>query len=354
MKKRDSMHYTTRSIDGFNAPFNFIISAREAGKSTAIWLDKVYKAFITNNQTSLILRRKTVHITDKYISDIANIINKFTDDNVILNYNKGAKKDGLVDVYIDDKPFITIVSLSADITAVKSTMIPNLRYIIFDEFICNPKFQESYLKGEVDKFKDIYNTYQRESDKLTTYFLGNPYSLFNPYFMNFGIDSRKLHPGAIVFNGKNAVCECYELTDELKSYILEHNPLYKFDDSYTRYAFNGEAINDVNIPLIKQKPNNFKLQLIFKNQEKYIAVFRNNFYLEGEFKYYAEIVSKDFFSKKRDVFVFDFEELVEGSILLDSSDKIRFQKIKDAIRKRLVAFNTIECYYLIVEVYKNI
>lgn len=354
MKKRDSMHYSTRTIDGYNLPFNFIISPREAGKSTAIWLDKVYKAFKEKNQTSLILRRKIVHITDKYIEDIAKIINKFTDDNVILKYNKGAKKDGIIEVYIEKQLFITIVALSSDITAVKSTMIPNLRYIIFDEFICNPKFQESYLKGEYDKFREIYNTYQRESDKLTTYFLGNPYSLFNPYFLAMGVDTSLLKQGAIVSDRKSYVVECYQLTEELKKYILEKNPLYQFDDSYTRYAFNGEAVNDSNIPILNKRPDNFSLMFAFKNQNKYIGVYRNNWFVEGTYRFYAEIVSKDYLSKKRSVFVFDFEELVEGSVLLDINDKIRFQKIKDSIRKRLMAFNSIECYYLVVEIYKNI
>lgn len=348
------MHYSTRTIDGYNLPFNFIISPREAGKSTAIWLDKVYKSFKEKGQTSLILRRKIVHITDKYIEDIAKIINKFTDDNVVFSYNKGAKKDGIIEIRIDKQLFITIIALSSDITAVKSTMIPNLRFIIFDEFICNPKFQESYIKGEFDKFREIYNTYQRESEKLTTYFLGNPYSLFNPYFLNMGVDSSQLKQGAIVSDKKTYVVECYRLTEDLKNYILKKNPLYQFDDSYTRYAFDGEAVNDCNIPILTKRPDNFSLMFAFKNQNKYIAIYKNNWYLEGDYKFYGEIVDKNYLSKKRNIYVFDFEELVEGSVLLDISDKIRFQKIKDAIRKRLFAFQSIECYYLIVEIYKNI
>lgn len=46
MIERDKLHYNTTKIDGYNLPFNFIISEREAGKSTAIVLDKIYKAFI--------------------------------------------------------------------------------------------------------------------------------------------------------------------------------------------------------------------------------------------------------------------------------------------------------------------
>jgi hypothetical protein len=40
--KLDNLHYSFTKIDGYNKPFNFIISEREAGKSTALWL-KIYR-----------------------------------------------------------------------------------------------------------------------------------------------------------------------------------------------------------------------------------------------------------------------------------------------------------------------
>lgn len=354
MKTRDKIHYTTRKIDGYNLPFNFIISEREAGKSTAIWLDKVYKAFREKGQSSIVIRRKVVHITKSYIDDIAKIINKFTDDKVIFSYAISTIKDGIVDIYIGDKFFVRIIALSVDITAVKSQVIIDLAYIIFDEFICNARFGEKYLKDEAIKFNEVFNTFLRESEKLKCYFLGNPYSLFNPYFIFFNVPTSRLHKGAIFSDNKSYVVECYQITEELRAHILAKNPLYQFDNAYTKYAFDGLNVNDQNIIICNERPQNYSLHIIFKVQSKFIAVWRNNTYYLDDMRYYCEFIDIVNVSKRRDIYAFDLDELVEHVVILSRDERIKFQKFKDSIRRREVAFNSIECYYLCEEVYFNL
>lgn len=353
----DNLHIDFREIDGYNKPFNFVISARESGKTTYTILKKIYKKWKEEGRTSLILRRRVVHITAKYIDDFAKIINKFTDDNVVLNYQKGALKEGIVEIYISGKLFITIASLSIEVTALKSLIIPNLKYIVFDEFICNPKFKEKYLDDEVGRFKEVFNTFQRESDDIVCYFLGNPYSLFNPYFLNYGVDTESLKIGSIQ-SGVNYVVWYYKIKKELRDFILARNPLYQFDeDDYSKYALEGIAVNDSHIHVVRPRPDGFSLALIFKIDGKLIAVYRNDDLDYGDyetFRYYISFISQKEISKRRNIFVFDFLEMVNGSVLIDYSDKIRFQKLKDAIRKRDIAVDNISCYYLLCEVYKNI
>ena len=62
MIKRDNIHYSTRKIDGYNLPFNFVISERELGKSTTIILDKIYKPFKERGETTIVIRRNVNHI----------------------------------------------------------------------------------------------------------------------------------------------------------------------------------------------------------------------------------------------------------------------------------------------------
>lgn len=354
MVKRDNIHYNTRKIDGYNLPFNFVISEREAGKSTAIWLDKSYKAFKENGETTLVVRRKVVHITKSYIDDIAKIINKFTDDNVVFSYASSSIDDGIVDISIDGKIFMRIVALSIDITAIKSLVLLNLRYIIFDEFICNIRFKEKYLTNEAMKFMEVYNTFRRESKNLKCYFMGNPYSLYNPYFIFFNVRTRDLKRGTIISDKKSYVIECYEMLPELRAKILEENPLYQFDNAYTKYAFDGININDQNIIVQEEKPQNFALAFIFKISGKYIGIYRNNIFNEFGINYYGEFLDISVISKKRNIFCFDFEELVERTCMLSPDDKYKFQKIKDAMRRRMIAFESIECYYLMEEIYYNL
>lgn len=355
MVKRDNIHFTCRTIDGYNLPFNFIISEREAGKSTAIWLDKAYKSFKENGKTSLVIRRKITHITKSYIDDIEQIINKFTDDNVKFEYAITSLKEGITDIYIKDKRFMRICALSVDITALKSLVLRDLKYIIFDEFICNQRFGEKYLKDEATKFMEVYNTFRRESDNLKCYFMGNPYSLYNPYFMFFNVSSAKLKRGAIITDKKSFVVQCYEITKELREYILSVNPLYQFDNAYTKYAFEGVNVNDQNIIIRDKVPESFKLAYIFKASGKYIGVFRAEWYVvDEEINYYCKFLKPELISKRRDIICFDFEELVERTVMLSPEDRFKFAKIKTAMRKRLIAFESIECYYLIEEIYFNL
>ena len=354
MIKRDLIHFNCRKIDGYNLPFNFIISEREAGKSTAIWLDKAYKSFAENGSTTLVVRRKVVHITKAYIDDIAQIINKFTDDKVIFQYSQSSLKEGIVDIYINEKRFMRVVALSIDITALKSLVLRDLKYIVFDEFICNQRFGEKYLKDEATKFMEVYNTFRRESENLKCYFMGNPYSLFNPYFMFFNVNTAKIKRGSILTDKKSYVIQCYEITSELRAKILEENPLYQFDNSYTKYAFEGQNINDLNIIIREKIPPNFKLLYVFKSANKYIGLYRNTFWSENDILYYAEFINGNKISKRRDIICFDFEELVERVVMLSPDERYKFQKIKDAMRKRLIAFNSIECYYLLEEIYFNL
>ena len=316
MIERDNIHFNCRKIDGYNLPFNFIISEREAGKSTAIWLDKAYKSFKEGNHTTLVVRRKITHITKSYIDDIAEIINKFTDDRVVFEYNASSLKEGLVDISINDKRFMRICALSCDITALKSLVLRNLKYIIFDEFICNQRFGEKYLKDEATKFMEVYNTFRRESDGLKCYFMGNPYSLYNPYFMFFNVNTARLQRGSIITDKKSYVIQCYEITPKLRSKILELNPLYQFDNSYTKYAFEGQNVNDMNIIIREKLPPHFKLLYVFKSANKYIGLYRADIFFDsGDILYYCEFIDGNKVSKRRDIICFDFEQLVDRVVM---------------------------------------
>lgn len=354
----DNLHYNSNQVDSRNTPFNFVISAREPGKSTWFWFKKMYKAFKEEGKTSLVIRRKVVHITQAYIEDIAKIINKFSDDNITFTYRTGSIKDGIVDIYIDKKHFFRIVALSIDITAIKSLVIRNLKYILFDEFICNPKFKEKYLSSEVDKFFEIYNTFRRESDSnLKCYFLGNPYSLFNPYFVHFKISTANLKPGVIISDNKLRTVEFYKMKEELKMKILASNPLYKFDeDDYIDYAFEGAVINDKKIYVIPKKPDYFELYQLFKYDKYYLCIYRNTSfedYYNNGLRFYCEELTFEP-SKRRAVYCFDINDLVEGTILINNEDKLKFSLIKRAIQTRRIAFKTIQCYYFLEEIYKFI
>lgn len=272
--RKDKLHISLRKVDSYNKPFNFIISEREAGKSSAI-LTKAYKVFKKKHRTSIIIRRLIADITETYINDCSKVINKFLpkDKQIAFEYKRGNIKEGVVDVFIDNRHFLRIIALSNPMSRIKSTIIRNPGMIIFDEFICNNRAGEKYLDNEAFKFKEIYNTYQRECNGyiLKCYFMGNPYSLYNPYFSDLDVNTLELQPGAFIC-AKNYVISCYRIKDELREAILKRNPLYQFDESYKRYAFYGLAVNDQNFIIQPHRPEKFTLRYIFRLNNRYLHI----------------------------------------------------------------------------------
>lgn len=351
MKERDNLHFNFREIDGYNKAINIVISEREPGKTTALWLDKFYYPWVKTGQTGLYPVRQIVEITDELITSIQNVsINKFLEKPIKFEYNISNAKSGMLDIFIEGKLFFRIISLSLPIRRLKLSLIPDIGVIAMDEYIIDPTTGEKYNEGEIKKIKEIYTTYKREkaSDKpLKMYFLGNPYSLYNPLFMWLGVDSRKLKRG-VILTGSQYVVQCYEMKPELREKILKENPLFEFDDAYKKYAFDGEAVNDSHIMTGKLPPN-YSLKFSFYYRGKYIGVYEADYWIYHEEKYFCKFEDK--ISSMRTTYCFEFEELKNRTILMSSDERSKFSHFKIAMRQRRVEFEVIECYYLMRDIY---
>lgn len=354
--KKDKLHISLRRVDSYDKPFNFIISEREAGKSSAI-LTKAYKLFKKKHRTTLIIRRLIADITDTYINDCAKVINKFLpkDKQIQLDFKKGSIKEGVVDVFVAGKHFLRIIALSNPMSRIKSTMIKNPAMIVFDEFICNNRAGEKYIDNEAFKFKEIYNTYQRECHGyiLKCYFMGNPYSLYNPYFSDLDVNTLELKPGAFIVQ-RNYVIYCYRIKDKLREAILKRNPLYQFDESYKRYAFYGLAVNDTQFIISATRPDGFYLRYIFRMSNKYLHVWSNSSQDDywANTKYYIECLSEPESTKR--IYAIDFNNLVSNTNLLTPQLRFLFLRLKTSIATRAVTYNNIEAGYLTEQLYSCI
>ena len=76
---------------------------------------------------------------------------------------------------------------------------------------------------------------------------------------------------------------------------------------------------------------------------------------------YLDELKDDFFcmfldnvSARRTSYCFDFEQMVERTILVSLDERMLLQRFKDAFRKRNVSFENINIYYYLEEVYKSI
>lgn len=364
--KRDNLHFNWNGQLGHQKTWNFVIGSRESGKSVDSWMH-LYNAFIRKKRPSIVLRRRVADMTTAYIEDIATLLNKFIDTPIQLVYMKGDVKSGIVDVKIapaDEKlsapkikkldTFIRIIGLSVPLSRIKSMVLTNVRYIFFDEFICNTRMNEKYLREEAFAIKEIYTTYNREADSPITFLAaGNPYSVYCPQFTDLKVDTRLLKPGAFIV-GDDYTINCFVVGKELQDYILAHNPLYKFDDSYSRYAFSGESINDANIRIHKLEPKGFKMKYIFKFGNDFLSVHKGN---SNDFKYWCCKHSSDWLKKigkRREVLVLNFQDMIDGSRKINTLDAIEFVKLKRCFDNREITFNCIDAHYMLEELYTSL
>lgn len=346
-----SFRYSFREINGYNKAINVVISPREPGKTTAAWMQLVYWPWKKTKKPSIYMVRQTNEITDALITSIEDIFNKFTDDNVKLEYTKSSMADGIVDCKINGEILFRIVSLSIQMRRIKLAVLRKINVVLMDEYIIDPNTKEKYQKNEAFKIKEAYTTWRRESEGvLKMYFLGNPYSLYNPLFMWLGVQTEKLKPGAII-TGDFWVVQCYQMNDELKAFILKNNPLYEFDDSYRKYAFDGAAINDANIRIGKQ-PQGFKLLFLFHFENKILGIYRNDAFIDQDNYFFCKFVQT--YSEQRIVFAFEFSDLINNAIIMSNDERTKMNHFKMAMRNQKVLFEDINAYYVALSIYSMV
>lgn len=340
----DNLHWDFREIDGYDKDFNFILSEREAGKTTALW--RKAKAIFEKNCTFILTRQEKVSISEIYLNDCCNVINKFIDDpekRYFFYYSKGALKNGIVDIYAkagkrEPRIMFRAVALSNSMSDMKSLMLPNCVCHFGDEFMKDVRSGEKYLPREAWRYEELINTFQREAPgrRFKSYMFGNPYSKANPYFVQFNVDIAKIKRGTIwTGEGTSTLVQAYEIKPELREYIKKHNPLYQFDNAYTRYAFDGLAVNDANMIIRAKQPQGFQLFCVVLIEGNKIGLY-SSYAPNFDFLYWVGPVGD--ISKTRVAYAFDFADLQQGTILIDTYGKRLLSRFATAMQLRKVAF----------------
>lgn len=185
MKKKEfEKFYSGFRVLSFGTSWIFIVGNRTAGKSF-FWKWYAVKRFIEHGEQFVYVRRykndlkKTVKF---FFSDIGF---KFEGHKLFI---KGR------DFFIDNQLAGTSIALT-EAENYKSATMPNVKIIIFDEFLNK---NERYLGGrdgnaEVDACLNLYQTIARGDgefirDDVRFVFISNAMSVVNPYFLYFGID----------------------------------------------------------------------------------------------------------------------------------------------------------------------
>lgn len=180
------LYWDIKRTLSYNALFNFIIGSRSAGKTYGSLKYNVEK-FIEHRDKGrepwqfLYVRRLSTELeklTKMRGGRLFNAVQKEFPDHVLSAESNILKCDGEVCGY--SQPLSTASIL-------KSDSFPNVKMIVFDEFIIDNRGTYHYLKDEVTKFLDLYETVARNRDVICL-FLSNAVSVTNPYFDFFHLD----------------------------------------------------------------------------------------------------------------------------------------------------------------------
>lgn len=183
------MWYTPNQQLTYNRIFNFVVGVRGGGKTFNTLLHAI-RRFEKAGEQFIYLRRRAVDLDDACTGSKGG--GDLFADIRHQGYLEGADlkvvadKSGGYNFYYNDKVMGYGKALS---TARRSTSLPKVKLIIFDEFLIDDTIgHDRYLNSgnEMFLFNNFYETIARGRD-IPVMFLGNAFSMVNPYFIELGI-----------------------------------------------------------------------------------------------------------------------------------------------------------------------
>lgn len=301
-----SIYYSYEKLKSYNALFNFVIAERGVGKTFGA-KKEVINDFIKTGNQFIYLRR--------YKSELKTATSTFFDDLVNAGEYKDHTfkvkniKDG-AELYMDDQLIGWCLPLSTS-GILKSTAFPNVRTIVFDEFIIT-KSVYHYLPDEVTQFLELVETVFRLRDNGRIWFLGNATTLSNPYFMYFELsvpyksEYKTFKNGLILVN--------YVKNEEYR----QRKRLTRFGQliegtEYGNYAIENEFLLDSNSFILK-KPPDAKFDYILKVAGKTLGIWHDE---EG-----SVFVSRAYDPNAKTVVTVNMQDHDENDVMLPHSSDL--------------------------------
>lgn len=187
-------YYTPEKINRKNATYNVIFGERSNGKTYALLLQSL-KAYVKDRSQMAYVRRWKEDITGRRAQQLYGGIN---DNQEVSKLTKGeftgvhywagkfylCTYDESGKVVYGDNDIIGYTFALSDGEHDKSTSFPNIKTIMFDEFLTN----RLYLQDEFVLFMNTVSTIVRRREDVKIYMLGNTVNKYCPYFNEMGLD----------------------------------------------------------------------------------------------------------------------------------------------------------------------
>lgn len=178
-----------KDING-ETPEIYICTTNRTGGKTTYFGRMFVRRFLKYGEKFCLVYRFNYELdecADSFYKDISTL---FFPDTVMTSQRRAS---GIYhELFIDEKPCGYAISLnSADQIKKKSHLFSDVQRMLFDEFISETNH---YCTDEVNKFISVHTSIARGQGKMYRYvpviMLGNPYTMLNPYYVEFGIAER--------------------------------------------------------------------------------------------------------------------------------------------------------------------
>lgn len=315
-------YYKYDKLYSYNGTYNFLVTGRGFGKTFGAKA-KVIKDALFSDDQFIYLRRYKGELAAARSTFFADITYKFPnhDFKVIGNSAQASPKD--------KNKWKTIGFFVALSTAQsqKSVAFPNVKTIIFDEFIIE-KGNIRYLPNEDIVFNNFYSTVDRYTDKTKVLFLANSVSIMNPYFLAYDImpDEGKefivKKDGFIVAHFPDAT----EFNDSI--YQTKFGKFIK-DSDYAEYAVEN-AFKDNSDNMLEMKDGRAHYQFTLETARGTFSIWHS---LWND-KYYIQ----SRLPARNLMFTIVPETMDNGKVLLTFSDKV-LGYLRTAFRQGNVYFD---------------
>lgn len=243
-------YWNINEILPFQRNFNFINGERSIGKTYTTIKYVINKCLLNNLEFVYICRTQSEKDDGILKNALAKVLdNEFKKYNFVISNETIKNETNIIG---------RCIALSESVK-IKKHSFPNVKYIIFDEYMLEQYQSSSYVNGwkEPDLFLSIYHTIDREEDRVICFLLGNNLNFYNPYHLHSAFKIPMIEKGGL-WTSENVLFQYAESTSELK----EEKSKSKFvkmisDSNYGKMASNGEYIynNEGFIEKLKGKCN---------------------------------------------------------------------------------------------------
>ncbi len=236
-----SYYYDLEPILKKHRPINIILGVRGNGKTYALKRKCLFDFF--NKGKEFVWIRNSVKAQQKtgmkWLKDI-DLIGKELglDDKGIL-----LKSSGQRCWYVENRKEVIVgyfISISQQ-QNFKSTPFPKVGNIVYDEFL---RFGW-YGKTEVDQFRELLSTIQRDRLDVSLFMISNNSSMDNPYFDKLGIKYTKTGI-RVTKNYAIQICSYHSIEQAEKYKRTLAFTFGKPDDDYNKYSMQGMFLMDNN------------------------------------------------------------------------------------------------------------